>query len=390
MLAKLVQTMDRREFDPCVITLSEDGAVAEHIRSLGIPVHTLGLRRGEFNPIALRRLVGLIHQCQPDLIQAWMYHSNVAASLARPWLPPTTGVLWNIRQSLYNLSKERYLTQAVIHSGLLLAPHADAVVNNSHVSLAQHAAFGYENRRSLVIPNGFELERFRPNSAAREAFRAALGVGERAIVVGLVARLHADKDHATFFRAATLAAERDARLIFVCVGRDTNSNSQCTRELEGPLAGRLHLLGLQENVPALMAGFDVALSSSSAEGCPNSIGEGMACGLAVIGTDAGDTSAVIGDAGRIVARGDHRELADAIVAYAGLTSTERRILGDAARDRIHTHYSIESVAASYGDLYREVFHERQGRAAPQRANARRSTRVLATSGATSGAQPDAH
>ena len=360
MLAKLVHSMDRHEFEPSVVTLSDDGLIAEHIRSLGIEVQSAGLRRGQFNPIALKQLVSILHDCQPDLIQSWMYHSNVAASLTRPWLARTTGIIWNIRQSLYSLSKERYLTQAVIRSGVVLAPHADAIVNNSQVSLAQHAAFGYENRRQLVIPNGFELEQFRPNSAARDAFRAQLGIGERAIVVGIVARVHPDKDHAMFFRAAEIAARRDERLLFVCVGRDTDSNEQFTSAMNGPLKGRLHLLGLREDVPSIMAGFDLAISSSWTEGCPNSIGESMACGLAVIGTDAGDTAAVIGDAGSVVARGDHGKMAEAILAYAALTATERRMLGDAARDRIRTRYSIESIAASYSALYREIYRERQG------------------------------
>ena len=157
-----------------------------------------------------------------------------------------------------------------------------------------------------------------------------------------------------------MLARRDERLLFVCVGRDTDSNEQFTSAMNGPLKGRLHLLGLREDVPSIMAGFDLAISSSWTEGCPNSIGESMACGLAVIGTDAGDTAAVIGDAGSVVARGDHGKMAEAILAYAALTATERRMLGDAARDRIRTRYSIESIAASYSALYREIYRERQG------------------------------
>jgi glycosyltransferase involved in cell wall biosynthesis len=208
MLVKLLRAMDRGEFEPTVVTLVNDGALIEVVRDMGIEVQSLDLRRGEVSPRALRRLVTILRGTRPDLVQSWMYHSNVAASLARPWLPRRTGIVWNIRQSLYDITKERYLTQAVIRSGRVLAPHADAMVNNSRVSSAQHARIGYVNRRSLVIPNGFEVASFKPDPAARASFRAELGVADDAIVAGIVARVHPSKDHALFFiRWRKLAAD---------------------------------------------------------------------------------------------------------------------------------------------------------------------------------------
>jgi len=361
MLVKLLRAMDRSEFRPTVVTLVNDGALIDVIRDLGVEVRSLDLRRGEVSPRALRRLISMLRAARPDLIQSWMYHSNVAASMARPWLPRRTGIVWNIRQSLYDISKERYLTQAVIRSGKVLAPHVDALVNNSIVSREQHSTIGYVNSRSLVIPNGFEVESFRPDPVARVAMRAELGAKDDAVVIGIVARMHPSKDHALFFRAAELAAARDPRLVFVCAGRGTDTHARCREAARGPLKGRLRLLGERVDVPRIMAGFDVLVSSSNTEGCPNAVGEGMACGLPVIGTDIGDTRDVIGDAGRIVPCGDAPRLADEIVALAAMAPARRIELGALARDRIRTAYSIESVAARYGRLYHEIVTERRGR-----------------------------
>jgi glycosyltransferase involved in cell wall biosynthesis len=87
----------------------------------------------------------------------------------------------------------------------------------------------------------------------------------------------------------------------------------------------------------------------------------MACGLAVIGTDSGDTADVIGDAGRIVPCGDTDCLATAISEVARMGATERALLGEAARERIRRLYAIETVAARYAQLYREVVGERRDR-----------------------------
>jgi len=360
MLVKLLRAMGRSEFAPTVVTLVNDGALIEVIRDMGIEVRSLDLRRGEVSPRALRRLITILRASRPDVLQSWMYHANVAASMARPWLPRRTGIVWNIRQSLYDISKERLLTQAVIRSGRVLAPHADALVNNSRVSREQHATIGYVNTRSLVIPNGFEIDSFRPDAAARDAFRAELGVGHDAVVVGIVARVHPSKDHALFFRAAEIAAARDRRLVFVCAGRGTDTHSRCREALRGPLRGRVRLLGERVDVPRVMAGLDILVSSSNTEGCPNAVGEGMACGLPVIGTDIGDTRDVIGDAGRIVPRGDAARLAAEIDAIAAIGRPGRAAIGEAARERIRTTYSIESVAARYRELYREIARERRG------------------------------
>jgi glycosyltransferase involved in cell wall biosynthesis len=367
MLVKLLRAMDRREFEPTVLTLVDDGPLRETLREMGVEVRSLDLRRGEVSPRALRRLVGMLREARPDIIQSWMYHPNIAASLAKPWLPRQTGVVWNIRQSLYDLSKERYLTQAVIRSGRMLAPHADALVNNSRVSREQHASMGYLNRRSLVIPNGFEVEQFRPNAAARAAFRREIGVHDGDFVVGIVARVHPSKDHRLFFDAAEQALARDPRLVFVCAGRGTKSNERCRLALRGPLKGRLHLLGEREDVPAVMAGLDALVSSSATEGCPNSVGEAMACGLPVIGTDSGDTADVIGDAGCVVPCGDRERLAGEIARVAALPADSRAAIGHAARNRIRTHYAIEAIADRYAELYREIVAERRSRRRAARA-----------------------
>ena len=82
MLLKLLRALDRSEFEPTVVTLVNDGALIEVVRDMGIEVQSLDLRRGEVSPRALRRLVTILRDARPDLVQSWMYHSNIAAKLA--------------------------------------------------------------------------------------------------------------------------------------------------------------------------------------------------------------------------------------------------------------------------------------------------------------------
>ena len=85
----------------------------------------------------------------------------------------------------------------------------------------------------------------------------------------------------------------------------------------------------------------------------------MSTGLPVIGTDVGDTAEVIGPCGVVVPPRDRARLALAILEVAALPLADRVALGEAARDRIRTRFSIEHVAAQYARLYREIIGERR-------------------------------
>lgn len=361
MLVKLLRALDQRAFEPTVVTLVDEGPLIEVIRSMGIRVETLGLQRGAISVRGLARLTRIIRRTKPDLIQSWMYHANLAASLARPWTPRKTPIIWNIRQSLYELSSERLLTRAVVHSGKYFAPHADAIINNAHSSQRQHASIGYRNARSVVIPNGFEIDRFRPDPTARVSVRREIGIPEEAVVIGMAARMHPLKDHANFLRASRAALAADPRLHFVLVGRETDTHSLVLDAAANGLRGRLHALGERSDMPRVLNALDVLVSASCGEGCPNVVGEAMSCGVRVVGTNVGDTANVIGNCGEVVAPENSALLADAMLSVAGQSSAIGFTLSDAARERIRTHYSIETIAKQYTDLWEGAIARRGGR-----------------------------
>ena len=87
MLVKLLARMDRKRFDPVVVSLMSGGPNRDVIAELGIPIHELGMRPGLPDPIVLSRLACLARRLRPDLIQGWMYHGNLAALWARAWAP---------------------------------------------------------------------------------------------------------------------------------------------------------------------------------------------------------------------------------------------------------------------------------------------------------------
>lgn len=357
MLYKLLSATDRSQFEPAVVSLSGRGTLGESVEGLGVPLHTVGMARSWPRPDAIRRLLKSVHRSQPDLIQGWMYHANIAASAAGWLAARRVPVLWNIRYSLYDLSVEKRRTAVLIRLGARLARSPVRIIYNAQISARQHAALGYAAGRERVIPNGFDCDRFRPRASARSELRTSLGVAPHTALIGLVARYHPMKDHTTFLRAAGLLGAKRPGIDFVLVGRGvTPGNAILSQQIQAAgLVGRVHRLGERTDIAEIMAGLDVAtLTSAWGEGFPNVVGEAMACGVPCVVTDVGDAAWIVGDTGKSVPPREPVALAEAWAAMIELGPEGRGRLGQTARRRVSTHFALPQVVRQYEMLYQEV------------------------------------
>jgi hypothetical protein len=113
MLQRLVRRLDRQRFSPIVITLKpREQRITPKLESAGIPVHSLGMVSARAFPMALWRLRRLLSGMKPDVVQGWMYHGNVAATLALLSLSADVPLYWSIHHSLYSLRDESRSTRA--------------------------------------------------------------------------------------------------------------------------------------------------------------------------------------------------------------------------------------------------------------------------------------
>lgn len=355
MLLRLLERTDRTRISPVVICLTGDGQTAARIRDLGIDVHHIGMNTGLPGPGAVWRLWRLLRRLRPQVLQTWLYHSDLLG-LILGRLAGVPAIAWNIRCAQ---------TDARYHSGRnglvvkLLArwsARPEAVVANSEAGRELHEAMGYRPRRWCVLPNGFDTDVFRPRADAHADLCAELGLPEDSLLVGLVARYDPLKDHETFLRAAAQTAAAVPEAQFVLVGAGVDDRNPALAELIGQLqlGRRVHLLGERHDIPALNAGLDVACCSSSGEGFPNMVGEAMACGVPLVVTDVGDSAILLGDGGTVVPPGDPAAFADALTALLERPADERAALGRLARSRIEEHYAIDAIAARYMELYADL------------------------------------
>lgn len=319
MLAQLVNGLPKHQH--VVVSLTSGG---KHAASLP-NVHSLDMPAGKPTLKALWRLLQVVRREKPDVLMGWMYHGCLVATLAKFMRLKRTPMIWNIRQSLYDLKLEKRGSALVIRALAKVSWLADRITYNSQLSSKQHEAIGYRATKTQLIANGFDLAKWKPGTP-------------KPALIGRFGRNAAMKDYPTLIKAAKLIHAKHPEARFIIVGAETES-------LEVPPF--IEVLGEREDLPALTASLNIAVSSSAfGEGFPNVVGEAMACAVPVVATDIGDTRWVMDETGRIVPPRDPQKLAEACIAIleTGLTHDP------AARERIERHFSLTSALRAFESL----------------------------------------
>jgi glycosyltransferase involved in cell wall biosynthesis len=353
MLLKLLSAASG-SMEHVVVSLGEEGTIGPRIAALGVPVHCLGLRRNAPNPFRALSILPLARRIGPQLIQGWMYHGNLMASMAALALRHKPPVLWNIRQTVYDLRRERWLTAKFIRLGARLSSRPAAIIYNSQTSATQHESLGYGAEKRVIIPNGFDCQLLRPDEAARKAVRTELGIADNTVLVGLVARYHPMKDHVGFLQAAAMIARSYPQTRFVLAGAGVSSTQpELVKAIQqNELWDCVMLLGERSDIPRLNNAFDIGCSASAwGEGFSNSIGEAMACGVPCAVTDVGDSAYIVADTGLVSPPRAPEALAKAIAGLIEIGRSGRQQLGTKARQRIETEFSLPAIVRRYEGLY---------------------------------------
>lgn len=353
MLLKLCSHGDRSNFRYYIVSLAEEGGLEECFERLDIPVISLGLKKSAPTFSALSQLSSIIKVIRPDIVQSWMYHANLAASLAKALARSDASIIWNIRRALYSTKQDRLLTRAVIRLNALLSFSPQLIIYCGSLIAQQHERNGFDKRKSLVIPNGFDTDKYRPSSAAKGDLHRLLQLPQNTPIIGAVGRFHPHKDHHTLFRAAATVTQAFPKVKFVLIGRGLEpTNAAVADWLERyQLTEHVSLLGERSDVASLIAGLDLFCSSSLSEGFPNAIGEAMACGIPCVTTDAGASPDIVGDTGIIVPRQAPEVLAAALLRLLTMPKDSLQTLGSQARERIERLFPIKNVVETYQKVY---------------------------------------
>lgn len=347
-LLTLVRGLDPGQFEITVASMYSGGAMRprfEAVPELKLVSLNKGGRwdLGRFGMNCLR----LLRATRPDLIHGYMTGANeLATALA---VLARCKSVWGIRVSDQDWSRYSAFRRMVFKLGCGLSRLPDLIIANSAAGRDWHVQAGYHARRFVVVPNGIDVDRFRPDEAAGQAWRARNGIGTSDRLILMPARLDPMKDHDCFLEAAARLKRLwrgPQSLRFLCLGNRIGAYGDDVLE-------RVSRMGLGDCVEFRPAeadmvgaynGADIVVSTSAfGEGFPNVIGEAMACGRLVCATDCGDAAQVIGNPELIVKPRSPGDLAHVWQRLLCAPQDEQASLRLAHRTRVFTQFAPDKL-----------------------------------------------
>jgi len=200
------------------------------------------------------------------------------------------------------------------------------------------------------IYNGVDTEKFQPaGQEKKNEIKHQFGFSSENIIVGIVARLDAIKNHAALFQAIDLAASKYPMVRLLVAGDGPEME-----RLKAQVSDNIIFLGYRSDTALLMQCFDLFVLPSFNEGISNTILEAMATGLPVIASNVGGNPELVEDGvnGYLVDPRDPARMADKIMDYFKDPDIRNRH-GALGRKLAVEKFSVETMVRGYETIYYE-------------------------------------
>ncbi len=345
-LLQVLRHVDRSRFTPHLYCLRDSGDLIETARALDVEVTTYGMRGSLRSPRdlpGLLRMVRDLRALRPAIVHGYLLRGNffgaVAAKLAG------VPVVISSRRGLHRPTglPEWFAVSLTNRICRVITGNSPAVIDFTRdVEKPRGVEF-------VMIPSGIDVSRFEP--IPDRSLRDALGLGE-CPVVGTAITFRPRKGFKMLFEALAELRQHvpDVKLLIAGANRFSDEAEALAARLD--LSEAIILLGIRDDMPAVLASLDVFVLPSESEGMSNAILEAMATGLPVVATAVGGNPVVIEDgvSGYIVEYEDYKALADRLNRLLS-DPTGASEMGSAARRRVVERYSAASMVEQMETLY---------------------------------------
>jgi glycosyltransferase involved in cell wall biosynthesis len=346
----LVETLRPLGIEITVIDLSDssDSPVPSILRAAGAEVVSYSFDV-LFSPGEFLRLTKFLRAQKFDLLHTYLTYSNIVGPFAGKL--SGTPVIASIRNADYGFKEYSARRKAI--ETFTLRYLADRIMPNGN-AVAEFTNKRLEGSRHLdVIPNA--VDTYPPlTEAERFILRVELvGDASRAFILS-VGRLSTAKGFHDLLDAFAVVHSLHPEAALVIAGGGKMHEELQNHIHKLGLTDHAFLLGTRNDTLRLMAAADIYVNSSHWEGTPVTVLEAMAAGLPIVATNVGENRHLLAsNAGIVVPPEEPASLAAAINRL--LESKKLRIeLGQAANERVKTHYSREIWRRKLLELYATV------------------------------------
>lgn len=351
MLKRLVLNSQKKGiFQHEVISLTNLGTIGCFLKESGIPVYELNMNSIFSLFKVYFYLVKILKKIKPDVVQTWMYHSDLIGGLAAKSIG-INNIIWGIRNT--ELDSNSGIIKKTIRKSCALLSYKipKKIICVANKAKTSHENIGYCEEKMLVIPNGFDIHRFNVNNELRYKYRHELKVGHDRLVIGNIGRFTPAKNQVNFIKACLLLLKKGYEFDVIIAGRDISLNNFEIKQLVGDKKN-FKVVGEIDQPEKFYNAIDVFCLSSITEGFPNVLGEAMATKRICLTTDAGDAKEILGNCGYHINGFTSDEIAKSIeINILSKEYSTIKKLGEIARLEIIKKYSLEKIVSDFEKLY---------------------------------------
>jgi glycosyltransferase involved in cell wall biosynthesis len=339
-----------------IISLTGTDVYGSRFEAEGIQVFALAMPRRRVTLKGLLRLWNILRGEKPDVVQTWMYHSDLIGGIVAR-LAGVKRITWgvvhfNLGKDVTPLSTRIVAKLCALVSGFI--PHI--IISCSEKAIGVHRRIGYSNK-FRYIPLGFDMNELVLNPASRETVRKKWQFTGQEVVIGCVARWDPQKDHKNLVRAFASITNQYPGVKCVLIGPGMNFENEELVQMIHEEYGKgddLILSGVADSIPSAMNALDLHILPSLGEAFPNVVAEAMGCGTPCVVTDVGDASIIVDKTGWVVPPGNSMALASAIETALELQkdNADWQLRKQACRERVIRSYSIEKMIENYINAWR--------------------------------------
>lgn len=360
LLVNMVRRMDRDRVEPLLGCMKEKGVLGEVLAD-EIPVFE-NLINHKFDVGVVGRLAGLFQKEKIDAVITVgagdkMFWGRLAARRAK--VPVILSALHSTGWPDGVGRLNRMLTG----------------ITDGFIAVAKdHARYQIEQERFpeskvFMIPNGIDTDRFRFSMKARDRWREERAIPADSPVMGIVAALRSEKNHAQFVDAAAKVLREREDAHFVIAGEGPERELIETKIAEHGIEQNVHLLGSIDDIPGVLSMIDIFALTSHNEASPVSILEAMSCERPVVAPNVGSIHESVLEAktGFLVDAGDTAATADRWLRLINDSDLSRK-MGLAAREHVIANGSLASMTDGYMELVEKIYSRKQGKGNGHREN----------------------
>jgi glycosyltransferase involved in cell wall biosynthesis len=343
---RLVELMKTLRSDPEIdfelVIMSNDIHYRE-VFDLGININYI-IRKTKKDLSVFGKLYRLCKENKPDIMHCW-------DSMTAVYCAPVCKLL-NIKYvngMVVDSPVKRKIQYKPWLRARIVFPFADLIIGNSKAGLN---AYNAPINKSVVIYNGFNFERINDIKSAPE-IREKLNLNSEHIV-GMVATYSEFKDYPTYFKAAQIVLSRREDVIFLAIGKNTDSEISRS-QIDEKYLNHFRFLGLKSDIESYVNVMDIGVLATFTEGISNSVLEYMALGKPVVATSGGGTNEIVTDneTGFLVSPSNPKELADRLQVLLNDSKLCTK-MGQSGKMRIHEIFSIEKMTGKYISEYKKL------------------------------------